>query len=195
MAALFSKDIQVKNFLPILFIVLSGCTHIVQPQSFVKHDKDLFDAPVVLSSHLEDDFFYSITRFNGERLAAGDYMRGALRISEVHADAGDHDITIAANFVVDSAWKNAYQDTFTGTIRCNLERSYFYTIGPHPQGASVSKSALNYLPVVVVGQFIAGDGVVDKEGDLKLACIKHKDKPARPYVASNIEMSEEFYTP
>lgn len=108
----------------------------------------------------------------------GDPSRGTFRINEIYTDPGKHKLEIIAYFVEGSYW-DVYQDAFTGVIGCEFEAGNFYTIAPNENGSPIGKSLMNWLPIVKMGQVVTGHGM-QKNKELKLACIEHTKRPKNP---------------
>ena len=169
---------HMKSFLILASLLLAGCSHTLHPQSFAKNQGK--PTATVLNNNWDKGFVYYIKYVNGDWV--GDRTYGSIGIHEILTEAGPQKFSVVANFLTDSTWANAYQTTFTGVIECQLREGRFYTIAPHAQGMPVSESPINYLPIIVMGQFIAGDKIVTPDGQLKLACIEHTEKPENPHI-------------
>lgn len=176
--------------------LLAGCSHTLQPQSFTK-DSDLRNSATVLNNNWTSEFAYYIKHVNGNWV--GDRTYGSIGISEIITDEGPQKFSVVANFLTDSIWANAYQKTFTGVIECNLKKGMFYTIAPSENGSPVGESPVNLIPIIAIGQVIAGGKIITPTGQLKLACIEHTKKPDNAHIKKLVNekgyrVSEEFFT-
>jgi hypothetical protein len=190
------KLTKLSHCLIVIPALLAGCSHVLQPQSFVKDPSK--GTATVLNNNWNNEFAYYIKYVNGNWV--GDRTYGSIGINEILAEAGPQKLSVVANFLTDSTWANAYQKTFTGTIECDLKEGKFYTIAPSENGTPVGESIVNYIPIIAVGQFIAGGKIISVNGQLKLACIEYAEKPNNAHISKLINeqgyrVSTEFFTP
>lgn len=190
------KAHELKRCLVLMAMLLAGCSHTLQPQSFATEPGK--PTATVLNNNWDNGFVYYIKYVN--RQWVGDRTYGSIGIHEIITNAGPQQFSVVANFLGDSTWANAYQTTFTGVIGCDLKEGKFYTIAPSASGTPVSESGLNLLPIIVLGQLVAGDKIITVDGQLKLACIEHAQKPENPHVNKLVReqgyrLSSELFKP
>ena len=190
------KTTLMKPWLVLVPALLTGCSHTLQPQSFARAPGQ--PTANLLNNNWNNGFVYFVKYVNGNWV--GDRTYGSIGIHEIITDPGPQKFSVIANFLTDSTWANAYQTTFTGVIGCDLKAGKFYTIAPDPNGTPVSESGINALPIIAVGQLLAGGKIVTVDGQLKLACVEHTEKPENQHINKLVkergyQISTEFFRP